>query len=126
MMPVDADILNKVKEPVETARGLPNTFYADPDVFAAEKRVLFGQTWACIGFGKDVPEMLRNDLDLELSVVAALRQAISLCEQERDYQTREILEAMLADTEEDHAYWLEQQLGLIDKAGLQNYLQSQM
>lgn len=76
--------------------------------------------------GKTVPEMLRNDLDLEYEVVTALRDAIAVCEAEQDYQSREILEAMLADTEEDHAYWLEKQLGLIDKVGLENYLQSQM
>lgn len=76
--------------------------------------------------GKDVPEMLENDLQLEYSVDKALKAAIKVCEQEQDYQSREILEAMLADTEEDHAYWLEKQLGLIKKIGLQNYLQSQM
>ena len=79
-----------------------------------------------LNIGKDVPEMLVNDLALERQVIADLRAAIASCEQEQDYQTREILEAMLADTEEDHAYWLEKQLGLIDKIGLQNYLQSQM
>lgn len=76
--------------------------------------------------GKDVPEMLDNDLQLEYSVDKALKAAIKVCEEEQDYQSREILEAMLADTEEDHAYWLEKQLGLIKKIGLQNYLQSQM
>ncbi|HWS13567.1 MAG TPA: bacterioferritin [Rhodocyclaceae bacterium] len=76
--------------------------------------------------GKTVPEMLRNDLDLELEVVADLRMAIALCEQKGDFVTREILEQMLDDTEEDHAYWLEIQLRLIDQIGLQNYLQSQM
>lgn len=76
--------------------------------------------------GKDVPEMLNNDLQLEYSVDKALKAAIKECEDEQDYQSREILEAMLADTEEDHAYWLEKQLGLIKKVGLQNYLQSQM
>jgi len=76
--------------------------------------------------GADVPAMLRNDLAVEYEVVGALKSAIAVCETELDYQTREILEVMLADTEEDHAYWLEQQLGLIDKVGLQNYLQSQM
>ena len=55
-----------------------------------------------------------------------LNSAIDLCEKERDYQTREVLEQLLADTEMDHAYWLEKQLGLIEKIGLQNYLQSQM
>lgn len=76
--------------------------------------------------GKDVPEMLKNDLQVEYEVGQALKDAIAVCEQEKDYQTREILEVLLRDTEEDHTYWLEQQLGLIDKVGLQNYLQSQM
>ena len=70
--------------------------------------------------------MLKNDLDLEYQVVKDLREVIEYCEQVRDYVTRNILVQMLDDTEEDHAYWLEQQLGLIDRVGLQNYLQSQM
>ena len=56
----------------------------------------------------------------------ALKEAISACEKERDYQTRQILNQLLEDTEMDHAYWLEKQLGLIKKLGLKNYLQSQM
>lgn len=79
-----------------------------------------------LNIGKDVPQMLENDLQLEYSVDKALKDAIKLCEGQKDYQTREILEQMLADTEQDHAYWLEKQLGLIKKVGLQNYLQSQM
>lgn len=96
------------------------------------KRILFLEGVPAVGnrsplkIGKDVREMLKNDLELEYSVIAALREAIATCEQEKDYQTREILEGMLADTEEDHTYWLEQQLGLIEKVGLQNYVQSQM
>ncbi|MCG8097768.1 MAG: bacterioferritin, partial [Candidatus Thiodiazotropha taylori] len=57
---------------------------------------------------------------------SALKEAITVCEAEQDYQSREILEVMLKDTEEDHAYWLEKQLGLIEIIGLPNYLQSQM
>jgi bacterioferritin len=79
-----------------------------------------------LNVGTDVPSMLKNDLDVEYSVVAALKDAIKLCEDENDYVTREILLKMLDDTEVDHAYWLEKQLGLIEKIGLQNYLQSQM
>ena len=79
-----------------------------------------------IHVGKDVPEMLQNDLQLEYDVAAALKRVIKLCEQEQDYQTREILEQLLDDTEDDHAYWLEKQLGLIKLVGLPNYLQSQM
>ncbi|WP_446810498.1 bacterioferritin [Methylomonas sp. 2BW1-5-20] len=79
-----------------------------------------------LAVGATVPEMLKNDLAVEYKVVADLRKVIAYCESVRDYQTREILEVMLDDTEEDHAHWLEQQLGLIDIIGLQNYLQSQL
>ena len=79
-----------------------------------------------LNVGKDVPAMLKNDLALEYAVTGSLKDAIKLCEKERDYHTREILEKLLEDTEMDHAYWLEQQLGLIDKMGLENYIQSQM
>lgn len=70
--------------------------------------------------------MLENDLAVEYEVVTALRAAIALCEKEQDYVSREMLETLLDDTEEDHAHWLEQQLHLIRVVGEQNYLQSQM
>lgn len=76
--------------------------------------------------GNDVPSMLQNDLDLEYQVVTDLREVMALCESVKDYVTRDILLKMLDDTEEDHAHWLEQQLGLIRRIGLQNYIQSQM
>lgn len=76
--------------------------------------------------GLTVPEMLRKDLDTEYEVRAALQQGIQLCEAHGDYVSRDILLLQLRDTEEDHAYWLEKQLGLIDKVGLENYLQSQL
>jgi bacterioferritin len=76
--------------------------------------------------GKDVPSMLANDLILVMEVVADLKGSITLCEREGDYQSREMLEKLLIDTEEDHVYWLEKQIGLIDKIGLQNYIQSYM
>lgn len=76
--------------------------------------------------GKDVPEMLKSDLAVEYQVVADLKRAIARCEAVGDYVTREGLEKMLDDTEEDHAHWLEQQLGMIDMIGLKNYLQSQL
>lgn len=79
-----------------------------------------------IKIGKTVPEMLQSDLDVEIAVAQALKDAIALCESEKDFVTREILEKLLEDTEVDHAWWLEKQLGLIDKVGLKNYLQSQM
>jgi bacterioferritin len=76
--------------------------------------------------GTDVPSMLESDLRVEYEVAQRLKDTIKLCEDEQDYQSREILEKLLEDTEVDHAYWLEKQLGLIDKIGLPNYLQSQM
>ncbi|MCF2906747.1 bacterioferritin [Pseudoalteromonas rubra] len=76
--------------------------------------------------GSDVKSMMENDLKLELEVVESVKHAIKICEQEQDYQSRAVLEKLLFDTEEDHVYWLEQQIGLIDKIGIQNYLQSQL
>ncbi len=74
--------------------------------------------------GRDVEDMLRKDLQTEYAVRARLQAGIELCEREQDYVTREILVAQLDDTETDHAHWLEQQLGLIQRMGLQNYQQS--
>jgi bacterioferritin len=79
-----------------------------------------------LNIGATVPEMLMSDLDLEYAVVKNLKAAISICESEQDYETRAMLVKQLEDTEEDHAHWLEQQLGLIDKVGLQNYLQAML
>lgn len=79
-----------------------------------------------LNVGSDVPSMFKNDLALEYHVVGALKAAMKICEEEQDYVTREMLRSQLDDTEQDHAYYLEKQLGLIDKIGLQNYLQSQM
>lgn len=70
--------------------------------------------------------MLHNDLQYEYKVADDLREVIALCESKGDYQTREILQVLLEETEADHMYWLEKQLGLIEKIGLGNYLQSKM
>ncbi|WP_448551014.1 bacterioferritin [Thalassotalea montiporae] len=76
--------------------------------------------------GKDVPEMLASDLRVEYAVDAKLKEVMALCESKQDYVSRDMLQTLINDTESDHAFWLEQQLGLIDKIGLSNYLQSQM
>ena len=76
--------------------------------------------------GTDVTSMLESDLRVEVTVTDELKKVIALCEAEKDYVSREMLETLLEDTEMDHAYWLEQQLGLIKRIGLQNYTQSQM
>ena len=79
-----------------------------------------------IHVGKDVPAMLQNDLNVEYTVAKLLKKTMALCEKEQDYVSRDMLQQLLDDTENDHAHWLEQQLRLIKLLGLQNYLQSQM
>lgn len=75
--------------------------------------------------GESTPEMLDCDLKLEQAAQATVRDGIKACEAVGDYVSREILREILEDTEE-HIEWLETQLELINKIGLQNYLQSQM
>ncbi len=79
-----------------------------------------------LNIGSTVPAMLESDLNIEYAVQKALKQVMALCEQEKDYVTRDQLLVLLDDTETDHAYWLEKQLRLIKLTGLENYLQSQM
>lgn len=75
--------------------------------------------------GENVPEMLQNDLTLEIEARDYLIQAIDHCESISDYVSREIFDDILQD-EEEHIDWLETQLSLINDIGLENYLQSQM
>lgn len=74
----------------------------------------------------EVPTMLANDLELEYANARTLRSVIKFCERAGDFVTRDMLISILKDTEEDHAYWLRQQLELIEKLGLELYLQAQM
>ncbi|AEC21979.1 bacterioferritin [Pusillimonas sp. T7-7] len=76
--------------------------------------------------GETVEEMLRKDLATEYQVRENLQAAMALCEELRDYNSRDLLQAQLIDTEEDHTYWLEKQLRLIEQVGLQNYKQAQI
>jgi bacterioferritin len=76
--------------------------------------------------GSDVKSMLESDLRVEYEVADRLKAAIALCEKEQDYVTRDTLIPLLDDTEMDHAYWLEQQLGTIERIGIENYMQSQL
>ena len=69
--------------------------------------------------------MLRCDLKLEMTARADLNQAIAWCESVSDFQSRELFEDIL-EAEEEHIDWLETQLDLIGKVGIQNYLQSAM
>ena len=73
--------------------------------------------------GEHTEEMLRCDLQLEMIAIPDLREAITYCDSVKDYVSRELLEDIL-ESEEVHVDWLETQLGLLEKLGLQNYLQS--
>jgi len=75
--------------------------------------------------GENVPEMLQCDLDMELDALPDLRAGIAYCEAHKDYVTRDLFDAILV-SEEEHVDWLETQLGLVEKTGLENYLQSQI
>ncbi len=78
-----------------------------------------------LSIGKSLPDCVAGDLRLERGAHADLKAAIAYSESCADYVSREILDGILEDTEA-HIDWLETQLELIDKVGLQNYLQSQM
>ncbi|UTH72705.1 bacterioferritin [Chromobacterium sp. IIBBL 290-4] len=75
--------------------------------------------------GENPKEMLECDLKLEMEALPLFKEAIAYCETAKDYVSRDLLEDIL-ESEEEHIDWLETQLGLIEKVGLQNYLQSQM
>jgi bacterioferritin len=78
-----------------------------------------------LSIGEAVPEALRADLQLEQNGRVTLVDGIKLCEDSRDYITRELLEKILEDTE-SHIDYLETQLNLLAALGEQNYLQSAM
>eukprot|EP01012_Entosiphon_sulcatum_P045264 TRINITY_DN60325_c0_g1_i1.p1 TRINITY_DN60325_c0_g1~~TRINITY_DN60325_c0_g1_i1.p1 ORF type:complete len:159 (-),score=49.08 TRINITY_DN60325_c0_g1_i1:166-642(-) len=75
--------------------------------------------------GEDLPEMLNSDLGIELHNRQILQAGITDCEALKDFQSREIFVEILEDTEE-HIDWLETQLSLIDRIGLQAYQQEQL
>jgi len=75
--------------------------------------------------GESVPEMLQCDLQAETGAQATIKDGIAYCESVRDYVSRDLLQGILDDTEE-HIDFLETQIDLLGKVGLENYLQSQM
>jgi bacterioferritin len=74
--------------------------------------------------GENVPEILRCVIDMELDAIPDLRAGIAYCEAHKDYVTRDVFDSILV-SEEEHVDWLETQMDLIEKLGLQNYQQSQ-
>ena len=75
--------------------------------------------------GESVEEALKCDLKLEMHAHPVLKTAIAYCEESGDYISRELFEEIL-ESEEEHIDWLEVQLDLITRIGIQNYMQSQI
>lgn len=75
--------------------------------------------------GEDVREILVCDLKLEMEALPVLRTAIAYCEESGDYVSRHLFREILS-SEEEHVDWIETQLDLIEKTGIENYTQSQM
>lgn len=75
--------------------------------------------------GEATREMLECDLALEMDALPELKDAIAYCEECRDFVSRDLFDSILA-SEEEHVDWLETQLALIDKMGIENYLQAKM
>ena len=73
--------------------------------------------------GENTREMLECDLQLEMIACPDLRAGIAYCESVQDYATRDLLNSILV-SEEEHVDWLESQLGLIGRVGIENYQQS--
>jgi len=95
------------------------------------KRILFLegmpnlQNLGKLRIGENTREMLQCDLDLEMDACPDLREGIAYCESVSDYVSRDLLSEIL-DNEEEHVDWLETQLELIGKVGLEHYQQSMM
>ena len=75
--------------------------------------------------GEHTREMLQSDLDLEMDAIPDLREAIAYCESVKDYVSRDLFDSIL-ESEEEHVDWIETQLDLIERVGIENYQQSQM
>lgn len=95
------------------------------------KRILFleglpnVQKLGQVKIGQNIEEIIKSDLEVEYEARAHLLDCIALAEKERDYVSRDLFSSIL-ESEEEHIDWLETQQGLIQKAGLQNYIQSQI
>jgi len=95
------------------------------------KRILFlegipnVQKLGQVKIGENVEELLKSDLNLENAAVPDLKNCIEVSEKEKDYVSRDLFLSILK-SEEDHVDWLETQLSLLQRVGMENFLQSQI
>lgn len=95
---------------------------------AVAERVLFldgipnFQLLGRLKIGETVEEILKADLELEMEALPVLRDAIHYCESIRDYVSRDLFQSIL-ESEEEHVDMLETQFDLIERVGIQNYIQ---
>ncbi|MFL2840497.1 MAG: bacterioferritin [Pseudohongiellaceae bacterium] len=78
-----------------------------------------------LDIGENTEEMMKCDLALEMLAIPDLRKAIAHCESVKDFVSRDLFQEIL-DAEEEHVDWLETQISLIEKMGIQNYLSEKM
>lgn len=83
------------------------------------------QDLGALRIGENTKEMLECDLALEMDAVPDLKEGIAHCEQIGDFVSRDLFKDIL-EAEEEHIDWLETQLGLIEKMGIENYIQAQI
>lgn len=83
------------------------------------------QDLGALRIGENTKEMLECDLALEHDAIPDLRDAIEYAEKIRDFVTRDLCQSIL-ESEEEHVDWLETQVGLIEKMGIENYVQAQI
>ena len=83
------------------------------------------QDLGALRIGEDTKEMLECDLALEHDAIPDLRDGVANCEEVKDYVSRDLFNSIL-ESEEEHVDWLESQLGLIEKMGIENYIQAQI
>lgn len=78
-----------------------------------------------INIGQNVQEIISSDLAVENEAIPFLRESIELCEKEKDFVSRDLLSSIL-QSEEEHVDWLETQQGIIEKIGVERFIQSQI
>ena len=75
--------------------------------------------------GENVQECMECDLKQEMRAHGELKAAIADSEAQGDFVSRELFKSILV-SEEEHIDFLETQLDLIKRVGIQNYTQSQI